>query len=359
MLTKYLISGVGPGNSGVGRLMKVLVPAYENNNFKVIYNRSRISTRKLMADKKYMLAVSELITRLVDKKIFYIRCLYVKDSAVVLIHPQTVGYNMLFRLIKYNKVSIYVMDCSFFCIKSYNTHPVLNQECLACLGKINPHVLCQSFPVSIQKDKNIKYLEELLELSAEVKFLVQNIKQKDLIMAHYGKKTNVSIIGMDTQEMAENNINYLRKKCIKKYNIVFHGAPHIAKGLLYVIGLAGVLPDYSFLIPSSYAAVLQESDTKYLPKNIDCIDVTWDTGLKEYIICADLVINPSLWSAPIEGALIKSASYNKTVATVKSKYGFESEVKDIRNHIRLSNDIKIAAKQLEDYLLLDATHKFS
>ena len=90
--------------------------------------------------------------------------------------------------------------------------------------------------------------------------------------------------------------------------------------------------------------------THCLPDNIDCIDITWGTGLKEYVRCADLVMNPSLWSAPIEGALVKSASYNKVVATVQSKYGFESEVKEIKNHIRLSNDIEIAAKQLADYL---------
>jgi len=350
-LTNYLISGIGPGDTGgVGRLMKILVPTYKNNDFKIIHNRHVISIRKLVSDKKYILAIIEFITRFVDKKIFYIRCLLVKNSTVVLIHPQTVSYKILFRLVKYNKVSIYVMDCSFFCIRSYNTHPVSNQECFDCLGKINPHMLCHSFPDRISKDQNIKYLNKLLGLSGKIKFLAQNIKQKELLIEHFGKKTSVSIIGMDTKEVPENSIDYLKKKCNKKYNIVFHGMPHIAKGLLYTIRLADILSNYSFLIPSSYSNVLQQADIQYLPENIDCMDITWDTGLKEYVRCADLVINPSLWSAPIEGALVKSASYNKVVATVQSKYGFESEFKGIKNHIRLSDDIEIAARQLSDYL---------
>lgn len=43
------------------------------------------------------------------------------------------------------------MDNSFFCIKSYNIHPITNHECLQCIGGKNPHDLCEPFPSRIKK----------------------------------------------------------------------------------------------------------------------------------------------------------------------------------------------------------------
>lgn len=50
-----------------------------------------------------------------------------------------------------------------------------------------------------------------------------------------------------------------------------------------------------------------------------------------------------------EAALVKSSTYNQNVATVESVYGYEKEIKKIENHIRLSTDIFIAAKQLKNF----------
>ena len=57
----------------------------------------------------------------------------------------------------------------------------------------------------------------------------------------------------------------------------------------------------------------------------------------------------SLWSAPIEGALIKSSFFNDNVATVETRYGFENEVTFIKNQIRLSVDISEAKNQIESF----------
>ena len=351
IVENYLISGIGPGDSGgVARLMKTLAPSYERDGFKLIYNRDKLSLRRLFSSGKYIVAMIELISRLFDKIFFFFKCVGIKNSNIVVVHPQTVGYQILFKLIKSNTVSVYVMDCSFFCIRSYNTHPISNRECLECIGKINPHIQCEPFPSPIPKQKNIEYLTTLSRLSKQIHFLAQNIKQKELLLMHFGATTKVSVIGMDTKEVSH-HIN--DSKCVnspKIYNVVFHGVPHVAKGLLYLIRLAEILPNYSFLIPSSYLEVLKQSKRKNLPDNVDCIDLNWETGLESYVRCADLVINPSLWSAPIEGALVKSAAYNKVVATVRSEYGFESEIKSIRNHLRLSPNTETAAKQLNDLL---------
>ena len=351
IVKKYLISGIGPGNSGgVARLMKVLVQSYERDGFKLIYNRDKVSVRRLYLSGKYIAIIKELIYRIFDNFFFFFKCFRIKNSNIVILHPQTVGYKLFFKLIRFNSVSVYVMDCSFFCIRSYNTHPIFNMECLDCIKNINPHTRCMPFPIQINKQKNIEYLKILSKVSKKIHFLAQNDKQKELLLMHFGDKTKISVIGMDTKEVSEhvdetNNVHFPRV-----YNVVFHGVPHVAKGLLYLIRLAERLPKYSFLIPSPYLEVLKQANMHKLPVNIDCIDLNWDTGLKGYIRSADLVINPSLWSAPIEGALVKSAAYNKAVATVQSEYGFEAEIKSIKNHLRLSPNIEVAVKQLDDFL---------
>ena len=116
-LKKYLISGIGPGDSGgVGRLMKVLIPTYIDNGFKVIHNRDRQSIKKLISTGRYISAILELAARISDKAIFNVRCTGIKNCSIVVVHPQTIGFSLLFRLIGHNDVSVYVMDCSFFCV---------------------------------------------------------------------------------------------------------------------------------------------------------------------------------------------------------------------------------------------------
>ena len=126
---------------------------------------------------------------------------------------------------------------------------------------------------------------------------------------------------MDTNELDDpTKIN----QNSKQYDIVFHGKSIIPKGIIYVLDLAHELSQFTFLIPDSFANV-QKIYSKKLPCNVTCHEISWETGLKDLVINARLVLNPSLWSAPIEGALLKSAYYNSNVGTVISEYGYESE----------------------------------
>ena len=129
---------------------------------------------------------------------------------------------------------------------------------------------------------------------------------------------------------------------------MFHGKPLIAKGILYFIELAIILPELSFFIPDTKENVKLVFNAD-LPSNIFFKNITWETGLLEIVEKAKLVINPSMWSAPIEGALVKSAYFNNNVATVKTRFGFENEVSFVRNHLRLSPDFKVASVQILDF----------
>ena len=131
-----MISGIGPGPSGVGRLMQNLIFLYKEKNVKFIYKRNSISISSLRSKKKYFILNYEIALRIIDDYLFKIKLFFIKNKRVILIHPQSIGYKSTFNLLKYNNVFIYIVDNSFFCIRSYNVHPTDHNECLHCLGSL-------------------------------------------------------------------------------------------------------------------------------------------------------------------------------------------------------------------------------
>ena len=192
----------------------------------------------------------------------------------------------------------------------------------------------------------------LTKLSASLHFMAQNL-QADLLMTHFGANINISIVGMNAESDELLRIQPAWREHaldqIVRYDVVFHGASHVSKGLLYVIQLAELMPEFSFLIPDKLSNVLHIA--KVSPtSNVSCELMNWETGLRDAVASARLVINPSMWSAPIEGALVKSAHFNKNVATVESQYGYEAEIHSIVNHLRLPLDPVLASKTLRTFL---------
>lgn len=351
IVMKYVVSGIGPGKSGVGRLMKVLRPKYESQGFKVICKRETCSIRSFLIEKNYFNAVAEIPLRFISSFIFRFKVRLIKKSHVVFIHPQTAGFDLLFTILKKNNTSLYVMDNSFFCIESYNTNPITKKECLKCVGVCEPESACQPFPVKISKNLNLKYLDELKASSEKINFLVQNSLQLKLLKAHFGEHIKAEIVGMDTQETLTSAkiIDTFNSELKYKVDVVYHGAAIIPKGLLYVIQLANLLPEFIFLIPDNTKSI-EKVVGDIIPANVVCKKMSWETGLRDYVVGSKVVINPSVWSAPIEGALLKSAAFNKNVATVVTEFGYENEIENIINHIRLDQDVEIASAQLRDAL---------
>ena len=178
---RYLISGIGIGSSGVGRLMKVLVPKYHAAGYHVIARRTPTSLRHLLDLRCYFGVAQELFYRSLNYFSFLFRCCVIFNSDVVLLHPQSTGYLLFFFLVCFNKVSLYVMDNSFFCICSYNTHPVNHNECLHCIRDICPHPYCLPSPVKYSKILNVFYLK-FLKCIPLIKFLAQNHLQSQLLI---------------------------------------------------------------------------------------------------------------------------------------------------------------------------------
>lgn len=339
---KYFVSSV---LSSEHDLLAPLIKRLRNKGYKTIQMPKGFSNTIIYKNNLYFNILEKLVRNFFWKIYLNLFVLTQKDSKIIFAWPQKIGYDIILKAIKHNKVILYIMDNSFFCIRSYNTNPTTNKECLDCLGSIKPHKLCSSFPKKYSKKKNVQYLELLKNSSDQIIFYSQNKLQKSLLKKHFGNKTIIKVVGMNI-ELKKSAEIFKHKYPV--YDIVFHGRSLISKGLIYIIKLAEYLPNQTFLIPDSKENVLKVLDKKNtLSNNIIFKKMNWENGLKEAVISAQLVINPSMWSAPIEGALVKSAIYNQNVATVETIYGYEKEIGFIKNHIRLSTDIPTAAKQLK------------
>lgn len=339
--------------------MNALKPKYEALGYKVIHRRDLKSLSKFLESRNFILFLLECFNRVISDIVFWYKVSFIAGSEILLIHPQTVGYPIFFKLVRRNIVKLYVMDNSFFCIRSYNCNPTTGQECFKCIGKIDPDPLCVPFPPKVSRKKNCRYLEQFIKISNLISYYAQNELQSDLIKMHFNTDLTICTFGMNptdtncvnSKELTVNN-NILNTS----FDLVFHGASHPAKGIGYFINLAYELPDFKFFVPDD-RGVVQKIIKSDLPNNVIFESMTWETGLKERVQMAKMVINPSLWSAPIEGALLKSAAHNTNVATVVTKYGYEGEITTIQNHLRLNADVTLAAIQVKEFFLKNITSK--
>ena len=114
-----------------------------------------------------------------------------------------------------------------------------------------------------------------------------------------------------------------------------------AKGADWFIALARNSPNLQFICPFPRARSIVDP-----PANLTFRLMTWEAGLREAMAASRMVMVPSLWSAPIEGALIKSLITNDRVAILDNDSAFQSELPH-EAVLRLSGDPKQAARQLQ------------
>jgi len=336
----FIIAGLPPSRLGVGRLMAYLVDQ-NHNDFCIIYPNVRYPESELrtLLKNNYIDFFTQILrysySKIVGGLKFNMEIMSLKSKNILLIHPQTIGFKNVTKLIENNNVFIYLMDCSFFCVKSYNHLEKSFNPCLLCLGgnyEFAKKNNCKPFPERYKLDYNFQFLDMLKESSNEITFIVQNSSQADLVMNHFGNNTKIYEVGMFTTDFVDvpdkcRNIEKLNNRF--NVDFVYHGAASEAKGLLYVLDIALELKQFSFLVPASYEKCKKIIGNKILKKdlkNVTFLDINWEGGLKKYVINSKVVLCPSLWSAPIEGALIKSFIFNGVVALVPTKYSFASDL---------------------------------
>ena len=160
---KYLISGIAPGKGGVGALVKSLESRRKFFNYNSIYVRNPSVSITYLLKKRKMIDFS-ISLALWSWSLFavQIRMLAMYNNKIILIYPQYFNSYILTVLTRNNDVALYVMDNSFFCIKSYNY--LDGEECMRCVEGVSAiDEKCTPFPrirttkSAINKIKKFKF----------------------------------------------------------------------------------------------------------------------------------------------------------------------------------------------------------
>jgi hypothetical protein len=337
---KYIISGLAPGESGIGRVMQYIIQ--NAGNAKVIYpsTKSSFSFKKSLVTKKWIEALTILAARLFDYIYFPVRLFGINNKDVVIIHPQKLGFRNAERLIRNNRAAIYIMDNSFFCVKSYNHIAGETTACIRCLSGHFENAKafgCMPYPSRYSLKRNIQFLNFLFAQSSNILFYYQNSEQLSLLRKHFGN-IRTARLGLLTSDMFHEN--HFGSDCTEKFDVVFHGANVRAKGVEYTLQLAKNLPQYRFLFPFIGKSSLT---------NVYYEDVTWATGLKDRILNASITLCPSVWSAPIEGSVIKTLQLGVPTGLLNAQYSFATEIPD-SIALKLTGDITLDVNLLSDVL---------
>ncbi|MDC1270036.1 hypothetical protein N8Z71_06675, partial [Amylibacter sp.] len=351
MNKKVLISGIGQSDGGVGRLMQRLEPAAKERGYRIL-SRRMIPLSPLIRNKKYFTLFFELFLKSFSWLVFKFKALFVRGDTVLILHPQSIGYKTFMRLVKTNTVYFYVMDNSFFCMMSYNYNKLNGGECLRCISNPrNSFPVCYSWPPLIRKKVAINYLEKLMLHSKSLVFLAQTHSQEKLLVEHFGDQINCRVVGMEPVDLSFTDIQSINLSGITRdYDLVYHGSIHPAKGIIYFLQISLLLPKLKIFIPMSLNAASSIFNDCVHLRNVTFRECTWETGLEDVVRKAKLVVNPSLWSAPIEGAFLKSLAYNGNVAVVHSKFGYSSENTFKNIVLKLPEDPTRAADLLKNYI---------
>lgn len=360
-MQRIIISGIQPNNTGAGLLLQELA----KYNL-IFYKISKVSNRTILENiLKFELPWKLILNNFwvyskLNLVFFYCSVYFIRKKKVILYFYQGIPNYILNRIIKNNEISIFVLDNSFFCIESYNFNKLDNSECVLCISDNRKRLdVCKPFPLNIKISYADKKNELIYNNKSNITFLCQNKSQEHLLKLHFSKNIQTKIIGMITPEILaqDNAIGYNKTLQITEDYIVYHGTNHNAKGIRYVLQLAPLLENIKILIPISKEVIINtHPDLKIIEGNIIFHEMSWNNGLKEAVEKARLVLCPSIWSSPVEGALLKSIIYNGNVAVFNNKFGFQSEITD-DIVLKLDQDIEASANKIIYFLATKSSLK--
>lgn len=355
-----LITGLPPEGSGVGRLMQqfALDPYWKDHwRWMGLYQIGR----SLLNKHPFALVFSFLSTRIPGLRAI---CQYklkrqaiaaglIDQDRLVLLHPQTTGLPFVQWLIQQRTAPtwIYIVDSSFFCARQYNHIPGESTPCLKCLQGDFSFAKQYGCGRSSFGAASIAAFSKFLAVHTEsgrVRFLVQNAAQKDLVRARFGSTAVVKVVGLWVKDFAEfaredraaASHSPARSSKSNRPVIVFHGKFDCAKGVLWAFQLAAQLPDFDFLFPFDRRTTVPSTWRNRIkrffgsvpakwgapPPNCRFQAMTWETGLAEAVRTSFMTLTPSLWSAPVEGALLKSIKYAPRVGVVEADFAYSSDI---------------------------------
>jgi hypothetical protein len=339
-------AGIPPGASGTGQFVDWL----QRQGAAVVHSAQyRQAPSELIRTGRLLTALREVITAWLVRTLFRLRFRLGSlrdDHDAVLLHPQTIGLRRTLDFIRRRRRApvMFLLDSSFFCIRSYNHLPGTTAPCLDCLGgrfeSIDEHG-CTPFPVSDPEARNfVRELRELIR-AGRLHLVAQCATQARMAAHHFG--VDVPRVGLWTTEWSgifDTPAQPAVPTDERRADVVFHGFWVEAKGARWVVEVARHAPTLHFLMPFPRPLALDDA-----PPNCKFSPMTWDSGLAVAAVAADVVLVPSLWSAPVESAVVKSIAVASAVAVVDNTTAFVSDIpSDVI--LRLPADPELAAVRL-------------
>jgi hypothetical protein len=272
----------------------------------------------------------------------------VETPRLVVLHPQEIGTRWLDAVItrraRLGRITeLFVLDASFFCVRSYNHMPGENAPCLRCLesgpSEAARHGCC-AFPIRDPWASTFVKRIRQHALRGSVAFWVQTQGYRTLLTEFAGQGAKVRVAGLWTDDF--DDLEKSSPTVPPIADIVYHGSWHEAKGARWALSLAAAMPDRTFLFPCHKPAATEP------PPNALFRNLSWDNGLAEQVQASSLCLVPSLWTATIEGALVKSIAHAPATAVVASSFAFSEELPD-GLVLRLPADIGDAATMLRTH----------
>jgi hypothetical protein len=322
---KYVISGLAPGFGGVPKLLEYINNNSDKNKITLLCPKA-VSLKKENKKKFYRLLLDRIERSLNSflRILFLMSVQRLKNKEIVIIHFQSLGLKKTQKLLANNNSYLYLIDNTFFCLKSYNE--LDSNECIKCISKtVNEasNNKCSPFHFQYSINDYINFYEFLKLEYKNIKFLCLSDSQSKLLELQYGDKVKYESLYFLISDFENQLLDIKFSKVSDDYDFVFHGSNHSAKGSDYILKLANNLPDLKFLFPFNLTK-------KYLPReNITFKHMTWESGLREAVINAKCVLTPSTWSNTPEAATIKSFQFNGNVVMYNTNYGFSQELKDV------------------------------
>lgn len=361
-----VISGIPAGDSGTGRFvahLEACMAELAGNRIKLITRPERLEIWKIrlwLRNKAYKHMVRELVRNAILLWKFWTGVSLVllrRGWRLILLHPQNVGYRLALRLLESRKEPslIYLLDSSFFCVVSYNHLRGENGACLRCLelgfGQMAENG-CKPFPRP--DPEAVDFAPRLQELvkGGRVTVAAQNLRQAELAQRHFGLASQPPVVGLWTQDWDEIFSGKVEPAATAatpsaySWDVLFHGYCLDAKGATWTARLAGQCPELRFMFPFA------RPDWFEAPANCVFVPCSWETGLRDELGRSRYVAVPSLWSAPTEGALVKSIACARAVVVVNNPTSYCDELPD-GLVFKLSSNPAVAAAELRHAIASD------
>lgn len=274
---------------------------------------------------------------------------------LLILHPQYIGMRSVIEMMEKRargrrSTDLFILDNSFFCVRSYNYRRELAGPCLECVGTSSEPSLrlgCRPLPVDDKFAHSYVARLRTLVNAASVRLFAQSKTQAELARLHFGPGIRVTTAGLWCRDWDPVFAGVLSSRLFARipcYDVLFHGPLLGAKGAEWTWRVAALCPELTFLLPFAPAVVRTK-----LPENVVLSQMNWTSGLQQAVRTGRITLVPSLWSAATEGALIKSIVDAPVVGVVDIPSAYSHQLPD-GLVARLPADPASAATMLRDLL---------